>query len=130
MTKALKENIPERDVEADLEKTFITRESTMKSAALKSAAVALFATLAVPFAAHAQGIIGGAHDGAVRGSRVAGPVGYVVGGAVGAGVGGAVGAVNGAVILTSAIVHGTVGAVGSVVGVQTTTMHVRHRRHQ
>lgn len=101
----------------------------MKSAALTSAAVALVATLAVPFAAHAEGIIGGAQEGAYRGSAVAGPVGYVVGGAVGAGVGGAVGAVNGAVILTSAIVHGTVDAVGSVVGAPQTVTVVHVRRH-
>ncbi|HEY0233680.1 MAG TPA: hypothetical protein VGC86_01295 [Afipia sp.] len=105
----------------------------MKSAALTSAAVALVATLAVPFAAHAQGIIGGAQQGAYQGSAVAGPVGYVVGGAVGAGVGAGVGAVNGAVILSSAIVQGTAGAVGAIVGAPTTTViearPVHHRRH-
>lgn len=105
----------------------------MKSAALTSAAVALVATLAVPFAAQAQGIIGGAQQGAYQGSTVAGPIGYVVGGAVGAGVGAGVGAVNGAIILTSSVVQGTAGAVGAIVGAPTTTViearPVHHRRH-
>ncbi len=106
----------------------------MKSAALTSAALALVATLAVPFAAHAQGIIGGAQQGAAQGTAVAGPViGGIVGGAVGAGVGAGVGAVNGAIVLTSAIVQGTAGAVGSIVGAPTTTViearPVHHRRH-
>lgn len=114
---------------------------TMKSAALTSAAVALVATLAVPFAAQAQGIIGGAQQGAYQGSAavgsVAGPIGSVVGGvvggAVGAGVGAGVGAVHGAVILSSSVVQGTAGAVGAIVGAPTTTViearPVRHRRH-
>jgi hypothetical protein len=58
-------------------------------------AFALLAMLAVPFAAHAQGIVGGAREGAYRGERAAGPIGGVVGGAIGAGVGGAVGGVKG-----------------------------------
>src|ERR1700749_1148055 len=58
-------------------------------------AFAVAAVLALPSIGHAQGIIGGAEEGAYRGNRAAGPVGGVVGGAVGAGVGGAVGAVNG-----------------------------------
>lgn len=58
-------------------------------------AFALLAMLAAPFAAHAQGIVGGAREGAYRGERAAGPVGGVVGGAIGAGVGGAVGGVKG-----------------------------------
>jgi hypothetical protein len=57
--------------------------------------VAFLAMLAIPFAAHAQGIVGGAREGAYRGERAAGPVGGVVDGAIGAGVGGAVGGVKG-----------------------------------
>ena len=60
---------------------------------------AILASLAVPFAAHAQGVFrgaaGGAAEGSYRGQRTAGPVGGVVGGALGAGVGGVVGGVNG-----------------------------------
>jgi hypothetical protein len=59
-----------------------------------AAAIAL-ALLAIPHLGHAQGVVGGAHEGYREGGRVAGPVGAVVGGAVGAGVGGAVGAVDG-----------------------------------
>jgi hypothetical protein len=61
---------------------------------LAMAATAL-ALLALPHAAHSQGIVRGAQQGAAEGNRVAGPVGGVVGGAVGAGVGGAMGAVKG-----------------------------------
>ena len=53
------------------------------------------ALLAIPHAAHSQGIVRGAQDGIAEGNRVAGPVGGIVGGAVGAGVGGAMGAVKG-----------------------------------
>jgi len=60
-------------------------------------ALAFLTMLAIPFAAHAQGIIGGAEEGVRRGNRAAGPVGAVVGGAVGAGVGGVVGGVRGVV---------------------------------
>lgn len=60
---------------------------------------AALAILALPIAAHAQGVIrgmeGGAAEGSHRGNRAAGPVGGVVGGAVGAGVGGVVGGVKG-----------------------------------
>jgi hypothetical protein len=60
---------------------------------------AALAALALPMAAHAQGVIKGAEQGAADGSRkgnkAAGPVGGAVGGAVGAGVGGVVGGVNG-----------------------------------
>jgi hypothetical protein len=45
--------------------------------------------LSLPFAASAQGVIGGAAEGAREGNHAAGPVGAVVGGAVGA-VGGGV----------------------------------------
>jgi hypothetical protein len=57
---------------------------------LAVAATAL-ALLAIPHAAHPQGIVRGAQQGAAEGNRVGG----VVGGAVGAGVGGAMGAVKG-----------------------------------
>ncbi len=60
------------------------------SAALVSGAV--LAALSLPVAVQAQGLIGGAEEGAHRGNRAAGPVGAVVGGAIGAGVG----TVNGA----------------------------------
>jgi Protein of unknown function (DUF1236) len=42
---------------------------------------------ALPYAAHAQGTIRGAHEGAAAGDRAAGPVGAIVGGAVGAATG-------------------------------------------
>ncbi|ACL57309.1 hypothetical protein [Methylobacterium nodulans] len=44
--------------------------------------------------AQAQGIIGGAEEGAARGNRAAGPIGAIVGGAIGAGVGGVNGALG------------------------------------
>ena len=47
---------------------------------------------AVPAAAEAQGLVGGAEQGYHSGDRALGPIGGVVGGAVGAGVG----TVNGA----------------------------------
>jgi Protein of unknown function (DUF1236) len=47
----------------------------------------LFAILAVPLAAHAQGTVRGAEDGANAGGRAGGPVGAIVGGAVGAATG-------------------------------------------
>ncbi len=46
--------------------------------------VLLFATLALPITAQAQGTVRGAQEGAAEGNRDAGPVGAVVGGAVGA----------------------------------------------
>ena len=51
--------------------------------------------LSLPFAASAQGVVGGAAEGAHEGNRAAGPVGAVVGGAVGA-VGGGVAGLIGA----------------------------------
>ena len=54
------------------------------------AAMSLMA--AMPIAADAQGLIGGADQGYRAGDRALGPIGGVVGGAVGAGVG----TVNGA----------------------------------
>ncbi len=47
----------------------------------------LFATLALPLAAQAQGTVRGAQEGADAGARAAGPVGAIVGGAVGAATG-------------------------------------------
>jgi uncharacterized protein DUF1236 len=47
----------------------------------------LFATLALPMAANAQGTVRGAQEGAEAGGRAAGPVGAVVGGAIGAATG-------------------------------------------
>lgn len=67
----------------------------MKTKALVAAAcLAMFAAIPI---ANAQGIVGGAQEGAARGNRAAGPVGGVVGGAVGAGVGGVVGGVKGVI---------------------------------
>lgn len=51
-------------------------------------ASALVGTLAVPLAAHAQGIPGGIAHGIYEGDRRAGPIGAVVGGAVGGVIGG------------------------------------------
>lgn len=65
-----------------------------RKAVFAASCLALFAAMPI---ANAQGIIGGAQEGAARGNRAAGPVGGVVGGAVGAGVGGVVGGVKGVV---------------------------------
>ncbi len=54
--------------------------------------VGLIGLLSLSVEARAQGLVGGAEEGAHRGNRAAGPVGAVVGGAIGAGVG----TVNGA----------------------------------
>jgi hypothetical protein len=51
-------------------------------------ASAFVATLAMPLAAQAQGVPGGAAHGFYEGGRIAGPVGAVVGGAVGGVIGG------------------------------------------
>lgn len=56
--------------------------------------ILLFAALAVPMAAQAQGTLRGAERGAAQGGRDAGPVGAVVGGALGA-VAGTVGGILG-----------------------------------
>ena len=78
-----------------------SKTSTLQSGTSVKGYLAVVATatalalLAIPHAAHSQGIVRGAQQGAAEGSRVAGPVGGVVGGAVGAGVGGAMGAVKG-----------------------------------
>ncbi len=55
-------------------------------------ALGAFTWLAVPTAATAQGLVGGAQQGYRAGDNALGPIGGVVGGAVGAGVG----TVNGA----------------------------------
>jgi hypothetical protein len=59
------------------------------------ASCALFVALAMPAAANAQGIPGGAERGYDEGNCVAGPIGAVIGAAVGGVVGGLVGGVNG-----------------------------------
>jgi hypothetical protein len=59
---------------------------------LTAAAVAMM--FALPLAARAQGIVGGAEEGAHVGDRAAGPVGGVVGGAVGAVTGGIAGLIG------------------------------------
>ena len=53
---------------------------------------AALAAVAIPAAAQAQGLVGGAERGYRQGDRALGPIGGIVGGAVGAGVG----TVNGA----------------------------------
>ncbi len=53
----------------------------------KLLALVAFASIAVPFAAHAQGTIRGAEEGAAAGGRAAGPLGAIVGGTVGAAAG-------------------------------------------
>ena len=58
----------------------------MKFRVLISAAI--IAIVAVPVAAHAQGVPGGVAHGAYEGNRRAGPVGAVVGAAVGGVIGG------------------------------------------
>ena len=59
---------------------------------LSTIAFATLAVLAIPVAADAQGLVGGAEQGYRAGDNALGPVGGIVGGAVGAGVG----TVNGA----------------------------------
>lgn len=57
--------------------------------------VGVLAFLAMPLAAQAQGIVGGAERGAADGGRAAGPVGAVIGGVAGGVIGGVVGGVTG-----------------------------------
>jgi hypothetical protein len=59
-----------------------------------SIACALVGVLAMPMAAQAQGIPGGAAHGAAVGNSAAGPVGAVVGGVVGGVIGGVEGALG------------------------------------
>jgi hypothetical protein len=54
---------------------------------MKIVPMILFATLALPMAAQAQGTVRGAEEGAAAGDRAAGPLGAAVGGAVGAATG-------------------------------------------
>jgi hypothetical protein len=58
---------------------------------MKTFAVATIALIALTGVASAQGVVGGAAQGAHDGDRAAGPVGAVVGGATGAVVGGVAG---------------------------------------
>ncbi len=53
----------------------------------KFAIAVVTALLALPVAAQAQGLVGGAERGADRGERAAGPIGGIVGGAIGAATG-------------------------------------------
>jgi len=64
-------------------------------------AASLVAALSCPVLAQAQGLVGGAEEGAHAGDRAAGPIGAVVGGAIGAGVG----TVNGALGIRPAYYH-------------------------
>ena len=54
-------------------------------------AAAILAAIAIPLAAHAQGVPGGVEQGAREGGRAAGPVGAIVGGTIGGVVGGVAG---------------------------------------
>jgi Protein of unknown function (DUF1236) len=58
---------------------------------MKTFAVATIALTALTGVAAAQGVVGGAAEGAHDGNRAAGPVGAIVGGAVGAADGGVAG---------------------------------------
>jgi hypothetical protein len=60
-------------------------------------AAAVAAILALPVTAEAQGVIGGAQQGATVGNRAAGPIGGAVGGVVGGVTGGVVGGVRGVI---------------------------------
>jgi Protein of unknown function (DUF1236) len=62
--------------------SFSNRERSMPSKNFLT--ILVFATLALPMTAQAQGTVQGAREGAAVGNRDAGPVGAVVGGAVGA----------------------------------------------
>jgi hypothetical protein len=54
---------------------------------IKFLPVAAFVLVSLPFAAHAQGTIRGAEEGAAAGDRAAGPLGAIVGGTLGAAAG-------------------------------------------
>lgn len=83
----------------------------MKSIAMMASLLAL---ITLPATAEAQGIVGGAHVGAARGERAAGPVGGIVGGVVGGAVGGVVGGARGVLGLPHRVYH---------------TRPIHHRRH-
>jgi hypothetical protein len=74
-----------------------TVEAHMKTALIITG---LLAALAMPVAANAQGVVGGAKEGSAQGAKegnkVLGPVGGAVGGVVGGATGAAVGGVKGA----------------------------------
>jgi hypothetical protein len=80
-----------------------SKTSALKPGASLKLALAALATalalIAIPHAAHSQGVFRGAEQGGrqgvYEGGRAAGPVGAVVGGAIGTGVGAAVGGVRG-----------------------------------
>ena len=79
-------------------KTSALQAGTSLKITLAALAAAL-ALVAIPHAAHSQGVFRGgeqgAREGVYEGRRAAGPVGAVVGGAIGTGVGAAVGGVRG-----------------------------------
>ena len=79
-------------------KTSNLQAATSLKLTLAALATAL-ALVALPDAAHSQGVFRGAEqggrEGVREGGRAAGPVGAVVGGAIGTGVGAAVGGVRG-----------------------------------
>jgi hypothetical protein len=79
-------------------KTSTLRRGSPMKLTLAAIATAL-ALIAIPHAAHSQGVFRGAEQGGrqgvYEGGRAAGPVGAVVGGAIGTGVGAAVGGVRG-----------------------------------
>ena len=79
-------------------KTSTLQAGTPLKLTLAAVATAL-ALIAIPHAAHSQGVFRGAEqggrEGVREGGRAAGPVGAVVGGAIGTGVGAAVGGVRG-----------------------------------
>src|SRR3954470_7826053 len=80
-----------------------SKTSTVQAGTSLKLTFAAFATalalVAIPHAAHSQGVFRGAEqggrEGVYEGGRAAGPVGAVVGGAIGTGVGAAVGGVRG-----------------------------------
>ena len=80
-----------------------TKTSTLQTGASVKVYLAVLVTalalLAIPHAAHSQGIVRGAEqggrEGVREGGRTAGPVGAAVGGAIGTGVVAAVGGVRG-----------------------------------
>jgi Protein of unknown function (DUF1236) len=54
---------------------------------IKFLPVAAFVLVSLPLAAHAQGTLRGAEEGAAAGDRAAGPLGAIVGGTIGAAAG-------------------------------------------
>jgi hypothetical protein len=68
-----------------------SRQNRAKGHTMKTMISAALLVLALPIAAQAQGIIGGAQRGAEEGAAAAGPVGGVVGGVLGGVTGGVAG---------------------------------------